>query len=244
MSNSAPSAALDSDALDALRQKLASDSPKKQLPAVQVLADAGEPGWAALAAFARDRWPGPVAAAAADPVLGRIYQSALARESPSACAEVRSRYPGGAIALPDGPVDYQPLQDALARQDFEEADRLTRAKMCERAGDMAVRRKWLYFTEVDRLPPDDLRAIDALWRTYSEGKFGYSVQRELWLGAGKSWEKLWPKIGWKSGSHWTRYPTEFDWSLDAPRGHMPLTNQLRGVRVMNSLMTHPAWSDG
>ncbi|GIS31880.1 MAG: hypothetical protein Ct9H90mP3_6760 [Flammeovirgaceae bacterium] len=43
------------------------------------------------------------------------------------------------------------------------------------------------------------------------------------------------KIGWKKEGLWTRYPTSFCWSLKAPDGHMPLINQLRGVRLMDSI---------
>jgi hypothetical protein len=86
-----------------------------------------------------------------------------------------------------------------------------------------------------------LRTINTLWQVYSEGKFGYSVQRELWLSVGKDWEKFWKKIDWKNGNKWTRYPNEFTWDLSAPKGHLPLSNQLRGVRVLKEILTHPAW---
>ena len=33
---------------------------------------------------------------------------------------------------------------------------------------------------------------------------------------------------------------KINWSLDAPDGHMPLINQLRGVRLMDSILRHPA----
>ena len=49
-----------------------------------------------------------------------------------------------------------------------------------------------------------------------------------------------PRIGWKSDGVWTRYPGAFNWSIEAPEGHMPLINQLRGVRLMDSLLNHPA----
>ena len=39
---------------------------------------------------------------------------------------------------------------------------------------------------------------------------------------------------------WTRYPGSFTWSLEAPEGHLPLVNQLRGVRLMDALLSHPA----
>jgi GUN4-like len=70
------------------------------------------------------------------------------------------------------------------------------------------------------------------------------VQRELWLSVGKNWEKLWTQIDWKNGNNWTRYPQGFTWDLSAPKGHLPLSNQLRGVRVMAALLSHPAWGGG
>ena len=107
----------------------------------------------------------------------------------------------------------------------------------------AARRGWLYFSEVSRIPVEDLRTIDHLWRVASGDRFGYSVQRQLWLGVNRNWERLWPLIGWKQGYHWTRYPDEFIWDLSAPKGHLPLSNQLRGVRVLEELLTHKAWED-
>jgi hypothetical protein len=146
------------------------------------------------------------------------------------------------LALSPGSIDYTPLQTLLSQQDFLEADKLTLQNLCELAGVGALQRKWLYFTEVNLFSIADLQTIDRLWLTYSEGKFGFSVQRNLWLGVGKNWDKFWPKIGWKTGNTWTRYPAEFIWDLSAPKGHLPLTNQLRGVRVMEALLTHPAWA--
>ncbi|HEY9848206.1 MAG TPA: GUN4 domain-containing protein [Leptolyngbyaceae cyanobacterium] len=139
-------------------------------------------------------------------------------------------------------IDYSPLEQLLIQQDFLAADRMTLQLLCQLAGEAAVQRKWLYFTEVNSFPTTDLLSINNLWVNYSEGKFGFSVQREIWLSLGKNWDKFWPKIGWKNGNNWTRYPHEFVWDLNAPRGHLPLSNQLRGVQVMASLLSHPAWS--
>ena len=139
-------------------------------------------------------------------------------------------------------IDYSPLEEMLKAQDFQAADQITLEKLCELAGVEATQRKWLYFTEVENFPVTDLQTIDKLWLNYSEGKFGFSVQREIWLSLGKNWEQLWSKIGWKTGNNWTRYPNEFTWDLSAPKGHLPLSNQLRGVRVIASLLSHPAWT--
>jgi hypothetical protein len=139
-------------------------------------------------------------------------------------------------------ADYTELQSLLADQKFQAADRLTTQKLCQLAGPAAERRQWLYFSEVDSLPIEDLQTINQLWLTYSEGRFGYTVQRQLWLSVNKNWDALWPKIGWREEKKWTRYPQEFTWDLSAPRGHLPLSNQLRGVQVLNALLNHPAWS--
>ncbi|MEN9205087.1 MAG: GUN4 domain-containing protein [Thermostichales cyanobacterium SZTDM-1c_bins_54] len=138
-------------------------------------------------------------------------------------------------------LDFEPLRAALAAQMWRQADDLTRLLMVEAAGEAARQRGWLYFSEVKRLGAEDLRTLDRLWLEASGGRFGFSVQRQLWLAVGQNWEKLWPMLGWKSGSHWTRWPDEFTWDLSAPKGHLPLSNQLRGVQVLAALLTHPAW---
>ena len=55
---------------------------------------------------------------------------------------------------------------------------------------------------------------------------------------GGRYDKLWPRIGWKKDGIWTRYPKAFNWSIEAPNGHMPLVNQLRGVRLLDALLKH------
>jgi len=140
-------------------------------------------------------------------------------------------------------IDYIPLQQLLIEQDFKAADQMTRELLCQLGGEAAQARKWLYFTEVRNIPVADLRTIDQLWVTHSDGKFGFSVQRQMWLATGKNWEKLWPKMGWKTGNSWTRFPNQFTWDLSAPKGHLPLSNQLRGVRLIDEIFAHPAWQD-
>ncbi len=219
------------DLLDRLR----SESMRNQFQIMQELA-ASEAGIEALIRFLGDRPSAP------SPIDGRAVQLLQAANLPKAQDFLRSKFPQG-LVVPQSErgIDYSDLQALLVQQDFQAADRLTLEKMCELTGDLAFQRKWLYFTEVEKLPIVDLQTIDRLWLVYSEGKFGFSVQRELWLGKGKNWEALWVLIGWKSGNSWTRYPQGFTWDLTAPRGHLPLSNQLRGVRVISSLLSHSAW---
>jgi GUN4-like/ARM-like repeat domain, GUN4-N terminal len=175
-------------------------------------------------------------------IAGAVYQSLYQSEFPSAREYLDKEFPTGIVPLRSSMgVDYTLLQQLLAKQDFQAADKLNNQKLCELAGADAIGRKWIYFTEVEQLPIIDLQTIDTLWQIHSEGKFGFSIQREIWLSSSKDWSKLWSKIAWKSGNNWTRYPGAFTWDLTAPRGHLPLSNQLRGVRAISSLLAHPAW---
>jgi len=136
--------------------------------------------------------------------------------------------------------DYSPLQQYLLNESYEEADRFTSAKLRELAGEKAVKRGYVYFSEVDSIPGIDLSTLNKLWIVYSRGKFGFTVQSKILDSVGGRYDKLWPRIGWKKDGIWTRYPKAFNWSIEAPSGHMPLVNQLRGVRLMDSLLNHQA----
>lgn len=225
--------------LTALKDKLFSGKEANQLPAITELATLGEEGLQVFDEFIQAR-----KAANTDVTMidGKIHQTLLQSVLPRAIEIAQTHYPNGVVTLKsEKAIDYQPIQVLLAKQDFEEADRVTSKKLCEAAGAAALARGWLYFTDAKSIPISDLQTINQLWLVYSEGKFGFSVQRKIWLSLGKGWEKFWLKIGWKKDGSFTRYPNEFIWSLDAPRGHLPLSNQLRGNKTMQAIFSHPAW---
>ena len=134
--------------------------------------------------------------------------------------------------------DYSPLQRYLLNESYEDADRFTSSKLRELAGEKAVKRGYVYFSEVESIPVIDLQTLNKLWIVYSRGKFGFTVQAKILDSVGGRYDKLWPRIGWKKDGIWTRYPKAFNWSIEAPNGHMPLVNQLRGVRLMDALLNH------
>ena len=224
-----------------LTADLYAESQKQQFKAIHALAALGEAGELALAEFVQhiaEKGIGELTAA-----HGSAYQ-VLYRGSSTAAENLIAAFPVGLwCPQSDRGVNYQDLQMLLVQQKYQAADKLTTQKLCELAGQQAVERKWVYFTEVNQLPATDLQAIDRLWRLYSEDKFGWSQQRRLWLRLGQDWDRLWGQLQWKTNGTWTRYPNEFIWDLSAPVGHLPLSNQLRGVRTMNSLLCHPAWNN-
>ena len=224
--------------IDSLRQSLIAGSIQVQQQIIPQLANLGNDGLNVLMEFLQQRRDHP-----ATWIDGKVYQVLYNSDAPQVEEFLLSCFPEGIVPLKsDGGIDYLPLQQLLTIQDFQAADRMTIQKLCELAGPLAVKRKWLYFTEAENAPIVDLQTINHLWLVHSEGKFGFSVQREIWLSVGKNWDNLWTKIGWKSGNNWTRYPHQFTWDLTAPRGQLPLSNQLRGVRVIAALLSHPAWS--
>ncbi len=214
-----------------------SESVNNQLKSVTQLLEAGENGMTILL-----EWMASLKDQPDNLALGKAYQALYLNPSPRTKEFLKQNYPGGVVPLEsERGIDYQSLQQLLAQQDFQAADALTLAKMCELAGTAAMERKWIYFTEVVNFPLKDLQTLDRLWRMSSEGKFGFSVQRRIWLAVDQDFSKLWTKIDWKSGNNWTRYPQGFTWDLSAPQGHLPLSNQLRGVRVIDAIFAHPAW---
>ena len=108
----------------------------------------------------------------------------------------------------------------------------------------------MYFTEAPKLPVEDMATLERLWRAYSDGKFGYAVQRQAFESkkANKNFENFFERIGWKNkdGSLLRWLPEakgdEFIYDLEkAPKGHLPLTSALRGTQLLQGLLYHPAW---
>lgn len=124
-------------------------------------------------------------------------------------------------------VDYTNLRDLLAAGKWKEADKETRKVMLKatRQEDQG------YFTSesIDNFPCDDLRTIDQLWVKYSQGRFGFSVQKKIWLAEGGKIDyetecKLGDRVGWL---RWVSYSEEWlgdsdlTYNLQAPVGHLP-----------------------
>ncbi|AFZ48156.1 GUN4 domain protein [Cyanobacterium stanieri PCC 7202] len=224
--------------LETLIEKFNQASNKNKLKLVDDIIEKGEEGFQFLREFLfSSQQDVPT------PVLGKIYQLLKHSNNQDYQNFINDKIPQG-IVKPESSlnIDYSELQQLLIDKEYQKADVLTRVKLCEIAGEKAQQRKWLYFTEISKFPISDLHTIDLLWNVYSEGKFGYSVQRKIWLSQGKDFIELWTKLKWKNGNRWTKYPQEFIWDLSAPLGHLPLSNQLRGVREIDALFAHPAWT--
>lgn len=125
-----------------------------------------------------------------------------------------------------GQVDYSHLEDLLAAGKWQEADRETETVMIKASG--REQDGWLSEEDLDAFPCEDLRIIDQLWDKYSNGRFGFSIQRQIWEsleGSNKDedvevWKKFGDKVGWRINDSWVGY-RNLNFSLDGPLGHLP-----------------------
>jgi GUN4-like/Trypsin-like peptidase domain len=100
-------------------------------------------------------------------------------------------------------VDYTQLQDLLAENNWEAADEATHRLMIK-----AAKREesgYLETEDIENFPCEDLRIINDLWIKYSQGRWGISIQNQIWQECGSpkdfnndgDWIKFGNKVGWR-----------------------------------------------
>ena len=122
-------------------------------------------------------------------------------------------------------VDYRKLRDLLKAKKWKEADEETRVKILKVANRESE--GWLRVEDAENFSCQDLGTIDKLWVKYSNGKFGFSVQKQIYQGMGGSkeynwddYKKLGDKVGWRKGGKWLNY-SELTFSEKHYQGHLP-----------------------
>jgi hypothetical protein len=125
------------------------------------------------------------------------------------------------------PVIFQKLEALLKAGKWREADLETwelMKKLTKREQE-----GWLRIEDVKNFPRQELRKMDQLWVKYSNGKFGFSVQKQIWLDLGgkldgepdwDTYNKLGDRVGWKKNDEWLNYDS-YTFSTNALPGHLP-----------------------
>ena len=120
-------------------------------------------------------------------------------------------------------IDYSALENVLrwnrTINEWRGADELTAKLMLKVPG--RENNSWLRYEDIKQFPCEDLRTIDQLWMHYSNSKFGFSIQKQIWLECGgeigkdyfydhEGFRKLAAKVGWyhPQKAEWRTY-TEF-----------------------------------
>ncbi len=150
---------------------------------------------------------------------------AIAQPSPPA-SEISS--PRVSLVSPATQIDYSTLQKDLAEGDFQEANETTRRLLYEAAG--RSRQGWLTTDSIAKLACADLTIMDDLWRQYSNNRFGFSPQYNIFTETGNrpgrlmspdAYDKFGDAVGWRKNGEWIIFKQNLDYSPDALPGHLP-----------------------
>ena len=110
-------------------------------------------------------------------------------------------------------IDYTRLRDLLKAGQWKDADQETAHRMLE-----AVKRSkndWIRLEELRDFPCIDLLTIDRLWVKYSQGKWGFSVQKRIYIECGAKLDGQYPgdkilqefckRVGWHKNGKYLNY---------------------------------------
>jgi len=97
---------------------------------------------------------------------------------------------------------------------------------------------YLFSSDIEKLPCEDLQIIDQLWVKYSQGRFGFTVQQQIYESFDGDYGRFSAAIGWNlyNASFLTK---KFSFSLSAPKGNLPSHVWAGGTqswRHMNALV--------
>lgn len=99
-------------------------------------------------------------------------------------------------------IDYAPLQQLLQSRKWQEANQLTSVLVLKAAHQ--EQQGYLRATDTRNLACSDLQIVDRLWKTASNGRFGFSTQATIWRNLkGSSYEdslQFEQQVGWSSDS--------------------------------------------
>ena len=124
-------------------------------------------------------------------------------------------------------VDYNPLAELLREGKWRKANDETRDLLLQATGRKAT--GWVTTDNIKTLSCWDLKTIDSLWKQYSQGKFGFSVQLPIFLETGNrpgklvgddAYIKFGDRIGWRQSGTWLNY-SQLTFATTAPLGHLP-----------------------
>ncbi|MBD2424428.1 serine/threonine-protein kinase [Phormidium sp. FACHB-1136] len=113
----------------------------------------------------------------------------------------------------DKGINYTRLRNLLKVGKWRAADKETYEVMIRAVGKKSG--EWFTRDELLNFPCTDLRTIDGLWMQYSQGKFGFSVQKQIYVKSGAElngkypgdqvWHEFCNRVGWRKGDSYLHY---------------------------------------
>ncbi|MBP0017847.1 MAG: GUN4 domain-containing protein [Cyanobacteria bacterium SBLK] len=124
---------------------------------------------------------------------------------------------------------YQWLEEYLQNGEWKKADEETYRVMLQTVG-KKMGKQYLSVSDIHNFPCEDLRIINQLWLDYSNNRFGFSVQKNIWLSVGgrpgeeynyELYEKYAQKVKWYDEKGDYVGSEKIIFRGDAPEGHLP-----------------------
>ncbi len=127
-------------------------------------------------------------------------------------------------------LHYQQLELYLKGKEWENADYETYRLMITAVG--KDEGQGFSLDNLRNFPCDDLLAIDQLWVKHSNGLYGFSIQKQIYVECGgkldfsfpsdKTWAKFCDRTAWKIEGNWVDYPDQFfKNNFMSIKGHLP-----------------------
>ncbi|MEG3845888.1 serine/threonine-protein kinase [Microcoleus sp. herbarium19] len=129
-------------------------------------------------------------------------------------------------------VDYTKLRDFLSNKKWKEADRETWTVMCQSLS--LEPGTALELTQINQLPCEDLHIADRLWLHYSQGRFGFSVQKQIYESVKGDYIRFCDRVNWPTYNSATT-SGQLKFTQKAPIGHLPSRSWVGGVQWLRHL---------
>lgn len=141
------------------------------------------------------------------------------------------------------------LESSLKDRDYRSADVLTRTLLYDLA---ETTERYIGPRDIEEIGCDDIKHIDNLWKRYSSGRFGFSVQIAIWteienkrnLTSSRAIE-FGKQVGWykEDKKGWIEID-EMNYTLNAPLGHLPTRSPVFGtITLQDTSKNYPTELD-
>jgi hypothetical protein len=127
---------------------------------------------------------------------------------------------------------WDKLENQLSEKEWGEANKTTRLLLCSFAKRSSGS---LTIDEIKNISCSDLKQIDRYWVKHSNNRFGFSVQKKIWLS--KGYDALISETNWSA----EQFFLDVGFSLNSPVGQLPYLGASRFWEVPATL-THSSLS--
>ncbi|MBH8554509.1 GUN4 domain-containing protein [Nostocaceae cyanobacterium CENA357] len=147
----------------------------------------------------------------------------------------------------DNNIDYTNLENFLHQGAWRDADEETLTIMLEANEwgrfSKSMNECYIDSSYVNKIPLEIIQNIDAMWLKYSDEKFGFSIQKQIWKSVGRKYDKFGLQVRWCKRSlldfgqpKWLLYENlNFDY-VDAVTGHLPARWNYKPDTILHAYM--------